>query len=218
MKLYTAAPPDVLYVNEKYARQHYVTNCCGVIITTNHKADGIYLPADDRRHFVCWSFLAKGSFEQGYWNELWDWYGNGGDCHVAAYLSQLAIVAFNPKAPPPKTPAFWEIANSNRAPEDAEMADTLDLLGNPEAITTSDLISKSTSAEFSDWLADRKNRRIIAHRFEACGYVPVRNPDAPTDGLWKIGGRRQVIYAKANLALREQLVAARERATRRSPW
>jgi hypothetical protein len=48
-KAYTAAPPDVLRVNEKYLRAHYVFNCCGVIITSNHKADGIFLPADDRR-------------------------------------------------------------------------------------------------------------------------------------------------------------------------
>jgi hypothetical protein len=52
MKAYTAAPPDVLRVDEKFLREHYVLNCCGVIITTNHKADGIYLPADDRRHYV----------------------------------------------------------------------------------------------------------------------------------------------------------------------
>src|ERR1700730_12574875 len=55
MKAYTAAPPDVLRVDEKHLREHAVLNCCGVIITSNHKADGIYLPADDRRHFVAWS-------------------------------------------------------------------------------------------------------------------------------------------------------------------
>ena len=59
MKAYTAAPPDVLRVDEKNLREYSVLNCCGVIITTNHKADGIYLPADDRRHFVAWSDLSK---------------------------------------------------------------------------------------------------------------------------------------------------------------
>jgi hypothetical protein len=29
-----------------------------------------------------------------------------------------------------------------------------------------------------DWLKERKNRRIIPHRFETVGYVPVRNKDA----------------------------------------
>jgi hypothetical protein len=36
----------------------------------------------------------------------------------------------------------------------------------------------------------------------------VRN-DTATDGLWKINGRRQVVYAKATLSLAAQLQAAR---------
>jgi hypothetical protein len=43
MKSYTAAPPDVLRVDEKHLREHSIFNVCGVIITTNHKMDGIYL-------------------------------------------------------------------------------------------------------------------------------------------------------------------------------
>jgi hypothetical protein len=52
MKTYTAAPPDVLRVDEKNLREYNIFNVCGVVITTNHKTDGIFLPADDRRHFV----------------------------------------------------------------------------------------------------------------------------------------------------------------------
>ena len=55
MKAYTAAPPDVLRVDEKNLREYSILNCCGVVITTNHKQDGIFLPADDRRHYVAWS-------------------------------------------------------------------------------------------------------------------------------------------------------------------
>jgi Family of unknown function (DUF5906) len=49
MKVYTAAPPDVLRCDEKNLREYSVPNVCGVVITTNYKSDGIYLPADDRR-------------------------------------------------------------------------------------------------------------------------------------------------------------------------
>jgi hypothetical protein len=83
-KIYTAAPPDVLRVNEKHLREHYVFNVLGFIITTNHKTDGIYLPADDRRHYVAWSNLNKGDFPENYWNDLWSFYRNGGIGHVAA--------------------------------------------------------------------------------------------------------------------------------------
>jgi hypothetical protein len=54
---------------------------------------------------------------------------------------------------------------------------------------------------------DRKNRRIIPHRLEKCGYVHVRN-DGAKDGLWKINGARQVIYAKSTLSIRDRHTAA----------
>jgi len=208
MKAYTAAPPDVLRGNEKYLRQYYVQNCCAVIITTNHKADGLYLPADDRRHYVAWSTLVKENFQQTYWEDLWGWYNHGGDQHVATFLAGTDISAFNAKAPPPQTAAFWDIVNANRSSEDAELADILDELGNPIAVTLSKIASKA-EANFAEWLRDRKNRRAIPYRLEECGYVPVRNPDAKRDGLWKIGGKRQVVYAVAKLSIRDQLAAVR---------
>ena len=114
-KIYAAAPPDVLRANEKYLREHYVFNVLGLILTTNHKTDGIYLPAEDRRHYVAWSTHTKEEFSPQYWQELWGWYYTGGFEHVAAYLTELDLSDFDPKAPPPKTAAFWDIVNANRA-------------------------------------------------------------------------------------------------------
>ena len=207
MKALTAAPPDVLRVDEKNLREHSIFNVCGIIITTNHKADGIYLPADDRRHFVAWSDLTKDDFTAAYWNRLWRFYRDGGSANVAAYLRTLDIAKLDSKAPPPKTAALWDIVNANRAPEDAELADVLDRLGNPTAVTINQ-IAVEAPAEFALFLRDRKNRRQIPHRLEACGYTPVRSP-AASDGLWKIGGARQVIYAKKELIERDRQAAAR---------
>ena len=61
-KIYTAAPPDVLRVDEKHLREYYVFNVLGFLLTTNYKTDGIYLPPDDRRHYVAWSNLKKEDF------------------------------------------------------------------------------------------------------------------------------------------------------------
>lgn len=205
-KAYTAAPPDVLRVDEKNLREHSVMNVCGVVITTNHKSDGIYLPADDRRHYVAWSTLTKESFTESYWRDLWSWYGAGGTWNVAAYLAGLGISDFDPKAPPPKTTAFWDIVDANRAPEDAELADVLDQLGNPPAVTVTALATYA-SDDFRDWLQDRRNRRQLPHRLEAAGYMPVRN-DCAADGLWKVIGKRQAIYARKELSTRDRLVAA----------
>ena len=202
LKVYIAAPPDVLRVDEKNLREYNVFNVCGVVITSNHKSDGIYLPADDRRHFVAWSNLTEKDFAEGYWPQLWGWYENGGKEHVAAYLHDFDLSDFDPKAPPPKTAAWWDIVAASRAPEDAELADALDRAGNPTVTTLANVIVNS-SAEFAAFLSDRKNSRKIPHRFEACGYAPLRNSDAK-DGLWKIGGRRQALYTRVELSLREQ--------------
>jgi hypothetical protein len=210
MKSYTAAPPDTLRVDEKNLREYNIANCCGVIITTNHKTDGIHLPADDRRHYVAWSSLQKEDerFHGGYWTQLWGYYRNGGQCHVAAYLRTHDISNFDPKAPPPKTAAFWAIVDANRSGEEAELADAIDKLGNPDAFTLKQLVDVTTDIGLADWLTDRKNRRVIPHRIEQCHYAPVRNPDADS-GLWQLSGKRQVIYAKVAPPLRDQLKAAR---------
>jgi Family of unknown function (DUF5906) len=135
MKSLIAAPPDTLRVDEKNLPEYAIPNCCGVIITTNHKNDGIYLSPDDRRHFVAWSPRAKEDkrFKGGYWQDLWSYYHSGGLSHVAAYLRSLDISDFDPKAPPAKTAAFWSIVDSNRASEESELADAIDQLGNPNA-------------------------------------------------------------------------------------
>jgi len=207
MKMYTAAPPDVLRVDEKNLREYSVLNCCGVIITTNHKADGIFLPADDRRHYVAWSNAEKEHFAVDYWTTLWGWYENeGGYSHVAAFLNEVDLSNFDPKAPPPKTPAFWDIVDANRASEDAELADVLDSLGNPN-VTTLIRVQNAATGDFEAWIRDRSHRRQIPYRFEQCGYVPVRN-EAAKDGLWVINNKRQRVYAKASLSPRDRLDAA----------
>ena len=208
LKTYTAAPPDVLRVDEKNLREISVWNVLGVVITTNHRTDGLYLPADDRRHFVAWSERTKDAFTEDYWNGLWDWYEHGGTQHVAAFLAAYNLATFNPKAPPPQTSAFFDIVDANRAPEDAELADALDRLGTPTAVTLDEIAGPGLS-EFGAWLKDRKNARQIPHRLNAVGYVVARNPRAK-DGLWRVDGRRQRVYARHDLSLRDRLTAAQD--------
>jgi hypothetical protein len=207
MKVYEAAPPDVLRVNEKNIREYAVANVCGVIFTTNHKTDCLYLPADDRRHFVLWSERTATDFAPDYWDKLWQWYADGGFEHVAAYLANYDLTSFNPKAPPPKTPAFWDIVAANRAPENAELADALDALDNPAAITLQQLVC-AAAGESLAFLNDRKYARQVPHRLSEAGYVQLRN-DAAKDGLWKIQKKRQAVYVRQELGLRERQDAVR---------
>ena|SRR5213080_3369866 len=138
---------------------------------------------------------------------MYRWFATGGNEVVAYHLANLDLSGFDAKAPP-KTQAFWDIVDSSRAPEDAEMADALDRLGTPPAVTLSAIMMKA-APDFSEWLRDRRNRRGIPHRLDECGYVPVRNPTAD-HGLWKIANKRQAMYAKRELCLRDQLAGAEQ--------
>ena len=214
-KVFIAAPPEVLRCDEKNLREHSVLNVMGVVITTNHKLDGIYLPADDRRHFVASSDAKKEDFSTDYWKDLYEWYQQGGFGHVCAYLMTLDLSGFDAKAPPPKTSAFLDIVAANRVPEDAELADALDALKNPDAITLSELIDearRNLNNDFATWLGERKNAKLVSHRMAEADYEPVRSPSK--DGQWSIRGKRKVIYCKASLSHRDRFIAATDLAHR----
>lgn len=225
-KRYCVAPPSTLKVNEKHLRQYYVPNVCFPIMTTNHKTDGLYLPADDRRHYVAWSKLTSADFPAGYWDKLHSWYDNGGSEIVAEYLHTLDLksLGFDPKAPPRKTEAFWEIVGASAVPEDAEMQDALARLDSPAAVTLDTLAGAeglsgfsgfsgfsglSGLSSFTHWLRDRSNRRKIPHRLESCGYTAVRN-HAAKDGLWVVNGKRQMVYARDELNPQERQLEAQK--------
>jgi hypothetical protein len=209
-----ASPPDVVRIDEKHLREYYVANVCGVIFTTNHLTDGLYLPADDRRHFVAWSPASAAAFGEAYWRTMWDWYGSGGLEHVAAWLRDRDLSHFDPKAPPPRTPAFWTMVQAGEAPERGEMRDLMELLGNPRALTLADLVTgamRHNLRTVEQDLTDRRNQRAIPHWMERSGYAAVRNPNAD-DGMFKVGGRRVVVYAQRALTFADQVRVARDRA------
>ena len=207
MKTYTASPPDVIRVDEKHIQEHSILNCVGIIITTNYKTNGIFLPAEDRRHYVAWSERVPSDFPDGYWNKLFGWYGAGGIRHVVALLEEYNLAGVDPKEPPPKTQAFWDIVDANRAPQDAELADLLDKLGNPPALTLRD-ITANAGDKLREWLEDPKNQRMVPVRMGQCEYSPVRNENRK-DGFWMVDGN---IYALKSLSYRERMAAAQERA------
>lgn len=210
LKTLIAAPPESIRVDQKYRQEYDIPNVCGVVITTNHKTDGIHLEPDDRRHFVCWSDLTVPDIEEGYFKGLYQWLDDGGYGHVAAYLNERDISQFNPKAPPPKTAAFWAIVDAGRNPDDAQMCDVIERLGSPAALTIADVIrcARDINAHgFADFLSDRKNARKLSFRFEGAGYVRVSNVDAK-DGFFKVQGRRTPVYAQKELMHRDRIAAA----------
>ena len=150
----------------------------GLIITTNHKTDGVYLPTDDRRTYVAWSPRTKEEFAAGYFTGFWHWLRyEGGAGHVAAYLMQRDLSAFDPHAPPRQTAAFLDIVHAGHAPEDTDLDNALDELERP-AVCSLVTIAATNAGAAMEWLFDRKSRRAMPHRMERCGYVVCRNPNS----------------------------------------
>jgi hypothetical protein len=207
-----ATPPDMLRISEKYLREYYIVNCFGIVITTNYR-DALYLPDNDRRHYVAFSERHTEEFGKEFWNDFWGWYTIGdGTRHVVALLQQYDLSNFDPKAPPFKTPAFRHMIETERGEMHGELADAIDAIGNPQALTINQLIEKAPGLE---WLRDLKTRRLVRKRLEDSGYVVVVNTDAKrSDGMWLINRKRQTIYARSNLGLRQRQAAARELLTK----
>ncbi|MBS0586372.1 MAG: hypothetical protein JSS37_00060 [Proteobacteria bacterium] len=215
-KAYIAAPPDTHQCNQKHAKAYPVFNLMGVIITTNHKTAGIYLPADDRRHYVAWSDARKEEFEPDYFTGIWNWLDEGGYDAVANYLQNLVDLSlFDAKAPPTKTDAWRAIVESNVDPDGVAIADALaDENGIRMPIGTVDeiiaAIESSKNFELASTLRERKNRRKIPHLLGLAGYEQCRNP-ATLDGRWWISGKNETFYADRSLTPAERIALVRER-------
>lgn len=205
MKIYEAAPPEVLRCNDKFVPAHYVMNVCGVIYTTNYP-NALYLPADDRRHYVAWSTATYDDLGgKTYFDDLWAWYYAGGFEHVAAYLAQRDINQFNPKAPPRKTEAFWTAVNAHRPAEESAMAEAITTLGDPPALTLGCLAE--ADREVDVWIAMNSKGPAVPNLLRQNGYTTLLNPNDKAKGLWMIGGKRQRVYVRSDLQGRDQLAA-----------
>jgi len=235
-KSLTASPPETLRIDQKYVGAYRILNLVSVVFTTNNRTTGLYLPPDDRRHFVVWSEVRPEEFDEDFFAQFYQWYEDEGFGHVRAYLEGYDLSGFNPKAPPKKTEAFWAMVDANSSPEEGALGDVLDALGKrgpdgsvirPPAITVGMVIdraralSKSTNDgiyggddvddfwTLSQTLVDKKTSRRVPHMLEAVGYVGVRSPGTK-DGRWVIDSRRQTVYASTELAVRDRIRAAGE--------
>jgi hypothetical protein len=221
MKTLSAAPPDTLDCERKHIDCYPVVNVCSPIITSNYKTGGLYLPADDRRHYVAWSELAKEDFTPEFWNKIWHWYLHEDGLQIVAnYLHDYDLSNFNAKAPPAKTEAFHAIVASNCSPEEGELAHAIDLLDNPAALTIAMVANATPSHDFALWLEDRRNSRVIPHRLEGIGYTCILCPDNK-QGLWgyhlkRAQGadivktrHRTAIFGRRELSERERHAAAK---------
>lgn len=206
----TASP--TLLVNEKYLQQHRVFNVLGVIYTTNTLFGSIYLPSDDRRHYVAWSQLKKEEL-RGAHKPLYAWYDAGGFSHVAAYLRTLDLSTFDPNEPPPQTEAWKQMVAYEAPPSDSELADTLEKLGNPAALTIETLLFASDSNNLKDQLS---KARVAVTVLAKGGYTRVANAGEKS-GRWLIQGAKAAVYARSELGGAQRILAATALTKRAEP-
>lgn len=211
IKTLTTVPPDVLRMNRKHEHERSVQNCLRVVITTNYK-DGLYLPVDDRRFFVLWSECRREDFSTEYWTDLHRWFESGGYGHVAAFLADMDISSFDPKAPPPWTQAKAEMVDAGRDPSLDPIDELLEKLGHPPAVTLTQLVEEADEVMFDDaesvreLLQNRRNARRVPHLMQVAGYVKVMNPGSGS-GKFKINKRNVAVYARLGLTLADRLAA-----------
>lgn len=196
-KVLIAGSPDYCKINPKYGQKYSVRMYCGVIITTNHLASGIYIPQDDRRYDVIEAAtmeemgLTDQKVRQQYFIDLWDWFLGGGANHIAAYLHDRDISKFSASNGQRKTDAHHAVVASGLS-TDAWLDDILEELGWPVGVRADTIVTKAEEAG--------ENRNTIKQKMSSAigriGYICYKNPDMK-DGRWRIGGKKVMVYVKS---------------------
>lgn len=195
-KVLIAGNPDNITINPKYGQKYTVKMYCGVIMTTNHLASGIYIPPGDRRYDVIESAtLAEMGLEDDdkrsdYFEELWAWFKEGGDTHVAAFLNERDISGFRPATGQRKTNAHASVVAAGMG-TDAWLLDAIDELGEPDFLRADWILEIAEQAGMKAHEARAKLNVAIGR----VGYVGYRCPTTK-DGRWKIEKKNVAVYCK----------------------
>lgn len=196
-KVLIAGSPDTVSINPKYGKKYSVRMYCGVIITTNHLGAGIYIPADDRRYDVIESAtkadmgLEDDTVRKQYFEELWDWFNDGGANHVAAYLHNRDISKFSAAGGQRKTDAHKTVVAAGFS-SDEWLSDILETFDPKHIGVRMDFIIEAAVAK-GEKEGDIKRKAGMA--LGRAGYCIYRYPESK-DGRWRIENKKTMIYVK----------------------
>lgn len=208
-KTIITAPPNVHVINNKGVNPFQIPNLNATIITTNYRTGGLYLVRDDRRHYVMFSDATREQFSEEYWRQFHAWMAAGGLEECAHYLMTRDVSRFDPKAPPPKTPAFWEMCESGQASQVGGLAD---LLEGREVVAANQLVGLATTSydnELAEWLKSSKNATALVKALNDLGWTKISNPHE-VRGRWVVRGTRTVLYAPQRLTPAQRMELVRQ--------
>jgi len=195
-KVLIAGSPDTCQINPKYGQKFFVRMYCGVIITTNHLAGGIYIPPDDRRYDVIEAAtmeemqLLDDAARREYFSDLWDWFLSGGSTHIAAYLHARDISNFSASNGQRKTDAHKTVVSGGMT-GDAWLEDIIEELGSPTFIREDTIVTMAIAAGERD---DKIKPKLL-NALNRMGYTLYRNQKVKS-GRWEFESKRFIIYAK----------------------
>jgi hypothetical protein len=198
-KTIITSPPKFHSIRSMYAGRRKSSNLNATIITTNYRTGGLYLPADDRRHYVMFSDVMRDAFNETYWNSYHTWMEGGGVEHCMAFLLARDVSRFNPKAPPLQTPEFWEMVGGGQTNETNDVADAIEFIKN-KTFSIDDLAAvamfEMRNHALADWFRNKANGTKINRVLNDMGIIKYRNPEAPKDGRWRINSVKVTLYHK----------------------
>lgn len=199
-KVLIAGSPDICTINQKYGQKYTTKRYCGVIITTNHLSSGIYIPEDDRRYDVIEAAtMAEMGIEdedkrRQYFIDLWEWFYNGGDSHVAAYLHKRDISNWSASNGQRKTAAHRSVVKAGRA-SDSWLIDILNDINSPTFVTTTHILSIAETKGINPKDLFKK----VGPTLGRCGYLMHEN-EGDLLGRWQynINGKDKsfTVFAK----------------------
>lgn len=198
-KVLIAGSPDVCEINPKYGQKYSVRMYCGVIITSNHLASGIYIPPDDRRYDVIEAAtmaemeLSEESARRAYFSDLWEWFLAGGASHVAAYLHERDLSGFSASNGQRKTDAH-KVVVAGGMTADYWLDDILEDLGRPDFVRDDWIIAKAVI----DGAKEKDIRAKLQNSIGRMDYAMYRNP-ANSKGRWRINEKSVVVFAKVGM-------------------
>jgi hypothetical protein len=226
LKPILAAPPEMLPMTLKYANTIYIRNLCHVVLTTNDPLT-MYIPPEDRRLFVMTSVLddpkTHNVFPEGYFEDLHQYFQDGGKDAVVNWLLERDILQFNSANPPPMTRGKKAIIDSANQVRRTLVDDIFELYSDqiyagqrPEIIFHRDLVQFVNGSEMFDdaqKVINMLNAKNFHFKMAERGYDMVRNPDGAE---WKSGKyRTRMAFIRREVPHGDQLGRIRDELTRR---
>jgi hypothetical protein len=206
-KTIITSPPEYHSIQDKFIPRHQIPNVNNTIITTNYRSGGLYVPRDDRRYFIVFSDVLRDQLGAEYWRALDAWMAVAENVEeIAAWLMVRDVSHFNPKAPPPRTAAWHEMAEGGQSGETNQLAD---LVEGFEVFTVAMLAEKASTmqgadVELGNFLRAGKNGTKINRMLNDLGWTKIKNQH-DNRGRWLVSGSRVAIYGPDNLPMAVKL-------------